>query len=103
MPNQRMTEDEFEACRNRLASLSMNAVNLAHLVWVQGLSQAAAAEQLEISRQNAHGILKRATAHLNSLPGDWEKVEEWMPKDLAKEVRARIKDAKLELGLSSAS
>lgn len=103
MPDTRMTEEEFDACRDRLASLSVNAVNLAHMVWVKGMSQTQAAEQLRISRQNAHGILKRATAHLNSLPGDWEKVEEWMPKDLAMEVRAKIKDAKQKLGLPSAS
>jgi len=93
MTEQRLTKTEFDEKKRCLESLAYSSVLLAELVLVNGLTVAAAAQQLNMSRQNAHQIMKRVGALIEGFPADWEKLELWVPPELAAEVRRRVHDA----------
>lgn len=90
----KMTADEFETAKVKLRTLSVNTVDLARLVLVDGLSIQEAATASGTSRQNANQGMKRVMALLEGLPSDWVFVEEWMPSSMAVEVRRMADEAK---------
>jgi len=90
-----MTPEEFEALRPRVGRLSMDTVELARSVLVDGATQSEAAVQHGMSRQRVHGIVQRFKAAAEDLPTDWRRVEVWLPPHLAAQVEAMAREARI--------
>lgn len=93
-----MTPAEFEAAIERLQHFSGNTISLARLILVDQQQPVDAAKAVGYTRQNAHQQMKRVYAVLNDYPEDWVKYEgDFMPSEMAKEVRKMVASAKEEL------
>ncbi|MCC8616303.1 TrfB-related DNA-binding protein [Xanthomonas vesicatoria] len=89
-----MTAAEFDSIQPRLGRLTVDTVQIARRVLVDGKSQAEAAEENGLSRQRVSHMVQRVMAAANAFPSDWERVDEWMPPELAKQVRALAAEAR---------
>lgn len=89
-----MTEKEFEIAREKLMTMSGSSIELARKIWVEGMERSAAASDLGMSRQSAYQAMKKATILVASIPKGWVHLNEWMPKELADEVRRKVKAEK---------
>lgn len=89
-----MTPAEFErvmqilAGQNRRRPFSERSIHAARLVLVMGASVAEAAADAGLARQVVHRLMIRIRARLQMLPGDWVKVEAWLPAAAAAQVSA---------------
>ncbi|MBZ5763800.1 TrfB-related DNA-binding protein (plasmid) [Xanthomonas translucens pv. translucens] len=89
-----MTAAEFEAIQPRLGRLSGDTVKIARRVLVDGKSQAEIAEETGLTRQRVSKMVQRVVAAANEFPPDWERVDEWMPPELATKVRTLAAEAR---------
>lgn len=89
-----MTVEEFDALRAHLGRLSLDTVEIARQVLVHGLAQSEAAKQNNISKQRVSGMVSRVIAAASGTPRGWERVEVWLPPELANQVRKIEADAK---------
>lgn len=94
MANPTMTAQEFDELRPRFGRLSLNTVELAREVLVDGKSQSDVARKHGLTRQRVSGMVSRVLAAANKIPRGWEKVEVWLPPELAEKVRKMEADAK---------
>ncbi|MCE4302531.1 TrfB-related DNA-binding protein [Xanthomonas hortorum pv. vitians] len=92
-----MTAAEFERIQSRLGRLTVDTVQIARRVLVDGKSQAEVAEETGLSRQRVSKMVQRVMAAANEFPPDWERVDEWMPPELAKQVRALAAEARTRM------
>ncbi|WP_217997911.1 TrfB-related DNA-binding protein, partial [Pseudomonas syringae group genomosp. 3] len=65
---------------------SEKSIQAARLILVMGASMAEAAADVGLARQVVHRLMKRIRARLQMLPGEWVKVEAWLPPAVAKQV-----------------
>ena len=93
---ERLTAAEFEALRPHLGRLTMDTVEIARLVLVDGMKQAEAAARFGMSRQRIHGIIVRFAAASQAVPTSWRRVEVWLPPELADQVEAMAEKARME-------
>lgn len=91
-----MTLAEFEAQLPKLGRLTLNSVNIARAVLVDGLGPAEAGHQHGMTRQRVNGILKRFDALAKQVPKDWRRVEVWLPPELAAQVEAMAEKARAD-------
>lgn len=93
MANQpRLSPEAFSELQAKLTKFSVEANELARLVFVDGKPPSAAAQALGMSRQNANNQLRRIKALMNGQPVGWVQLNEWMPAWLATETRAKLKE-----------
>lgn len=93
-----MTADEFDALeKGKLRSMHRKALDLARLMYVEGKNQTAAAATLAMSPQSARYHRLRIEAVLNDRPADWVLLQEWMPSEMAVEVRRNVLEAQQKL------
>lgn len=89
-----MSADEFERVMSTLAgqpghrAFSDRSMKVARLVLVMGASIAEAAAETGLARQVAYRLMARVRARIADLPGDWIKVEVWLPPAAAAQVTA---------------
>lgn len=90
----RMSAEEFESNLPKLAGdFTVNTINLARLVLVEGQTHTEAAKAANVSRQNVGKTVERVMARFNEFPSDWVLLKEvWAPPDLAKEFRDKINE-----------
>ncbi len=92
-----MSAEAFEQQKHKLKTLSVKTNDLARLVLVEGLTAAEAAKRVGMSRQNVSKTMQRVNFFLADIPSDWEYFEAcWMPKNMAAEVRERLRLVKKE-------
>jgi len=91
---ERMTAEAFEALRPHIGRLALDTVQLAREVLVDGVSQSDVARKFNVSRQRVHGAVVRVMAAANDVPKGWEKVELWLPPELAAQARAMEVEAR---------
>ncbi|QHQ29929.1 transcriptional regulator KorA (plasmid) [Xanthomonas albilineans] len=89
-----MTAAEFESIQPRLGRLTVDTVQIARRVLVEGKSQAQIAEETGLTRQRISKMVQRVMSAANEFPPDWERVDEWMPPELAMRVRALAAEAR---------
>ena len=94
MAHARMTQAEFDALRPNLGQITLDTIDIARLVLVDGLTQAEVATVHNMSRQRVYGILQRFAAAAQNLPTGWRRVEVWLPPELAGQVEAMAKRAR---------
>jgi len=87
----RMTQAEFEELRPRLSGFKVTSVSVYEAVVVRGLSQAEAAREFRMSRQNVNATILRITAVLDDCPPDWVPLNLNVPPSMAIEVKERVK------------
>lgn len=98
MDTPRMTADEFDALeKGKLRSMSRKALDLARLMYVEGKKQTEAAAALEMSPQLARHHRMRIEAVLKDQPAGWVLLQEWMPPEMAVEVRRNVLEAQQNL------
>lgn len=85
---ERLTAEEFDALRPRLGRVSVNTMEIARAVLVDGVRQSDAATRYGMTRQRINGILRRFAAASQGVPTGWRRVEVWLPPDLAEQVEA---------------
>jgi predicted DNA-binding protein (UPF0251 family) len=88
-----MTTEDFDAAREKLASLSGKSIELARLIWVDGHNRSEAAKLLGMSRQSAYQAIKKAVKVIHDVPADWKRIEEWAPPELEAEFRKKLAEA----------
>lgn len=96
MAGAKMTAAEFDALRPRLGRLTLDTVEVARAVLVEGLGQTDAAARYGMSRQRVHGIVQRFRAAAEEVPTGWRRVEVWLPPELAAQVEAMADRAKAD-------
>ena len=96
----RMTAEEFDALRPRLGRVSLDTMEIARAVLVDGVRQSDAATRYGMTRQRINGILRRFAAASQGVPTGWRRVEVWLPPDLADSVQAMAEAALAELRVS---
>ena len=94
MTTQRMTPQEFEDQENKLVNFSAKINRLARLVLVDGLTHTKAAKAVGMSPQNVNGAMNRVKAAMHDVPADYVFIQEWMPANMAAELRTRLKALK---------
>lgn len=92
----KMTVAEFEALRPRLGRLSLDTVDIARAVLVDGMRPADAARRHNMTRQRVHGIIQRFQAAAQQVPTQWRRVEVWLPPELAAQVEQMAERARAE-------
>ncbi|RMV72898.1 hypothetical protein ALP05_200110 [Pseudomonas caricapapayae] len=91
-PNALMGPEEFERVmailisQSRRRPFSARSLSAARLVLVMGASVSEAAVETGLARQVVHTLMQRIRSRLEGLPGDWVKVEEWLPPAAAGDV-----------------
>lgn len=95
MMNRLMTAEEFDALRPRLGRLSLDTVNRAREVLVDGQRQSEVARKHGLTRQRVSGMVARVLAAAHGIPRGWEKVEVWLPPAVAEQVRTMEADARV--------
>jgi hypothetical protein len=90
-----MTAQEFEDSRDKFYALTLQTVDLARLVLVEGKGLTAAAALLGMSKQSANGAMNRVRAALVGVPNEWVLYQGMMSKEMAVKVRAEV-NAELE-------
>lgn len=93
----KMTPEEFDALRPRIGRLALDTVQIAREVLVDDDSQADVARRHGISRQRVNSAVNRVIAAANEIPADWERVEVWLPPELAANVRQVEAEARSKL------
>lgn len=97
MPKIRMTEEEFDKLRPLIGRLSVDSVEIARQVLVFGKTQSEIAKIKNMSKQRVFGLVSRFLSVAQIIPQGWEKVEVWLPPEMAKQVREIEIKAKAEL------
>lgn len=87
-----MTFEDFNAVRPRLARLADSTIQMAFEVLVQGDSQSKVAARHKFSKQRVHLAVNRVLAEVEGVPASWQKVEVWVPAEVA----VQIKEMELE-------
>lgn len=87
-----MSPAEFErvmqmlAGQNRRKPFSDKSIQAARLVLVMGASVAEAAADVGLARQVVHRLMSRIRVRMAAVPGNWVKVNVWLPPAAAAEV-----------------
>lgn len=89
-----MTAEDFEALRPHLGRLTLDTVEIARRVLVDGETQTAVAQDTGLTKQRVSGMVNRVRAVADEVPAGWERVETWLPPELAEKVRQMAADAK---------
>lgn len=89
-----MTDAEFERIKPRLGRLTVDTVQIARRVLVDGIPQKDVAEDAGLTKQRVSSMVRRVLAAAHAIPSDWVRVEEWFPPDVAAKVRKMAADAK---------
>ncbi|WP_055007541.1 TrfB-related DNA-binding protein [Pseudomonas caricapapayae] len=76
----------FMSCKTGQRAFSAKSLHAARLVLVMGASVAEAAADVGLARQVVHRLMMRIRARLQQLPGEWVKVEAWLPPAAARQV-----------------
>ena len=89
-----MTADEFERIQPRLGRLTLDTVQIARRVLVDGASQVDVAHESGLTKQRVSSMVQRVIAAANEFPSDWECVDVWLPPAIAERVRQMAVEAK---------
>lgn len=73
--------------QNNRRPYSDKSITAARLVLVMGASIAEAAGETGLSRQVVNRLMLRLRSRMESLPAGWVKVSEWLPDEVAKQLR----------------
>ncbi|WP_053067892.1 TrfB-related DNA-binding protein [Xenorhabdus khoisanae] len=92
-----MNETEFHALRPRLGRLTPKNVEVAEQVLVHGHDQANVARTYGLTRQRVNEIVTRVLTAASEIPTGWQRVEVWLPPELARQVRQMETEAKATL------
>ncbi|WP_325347333.1 TrfB-related DNA-binding protein [Xylophilus sp.] len=83
-----MTADEFEQMRPRLSRrFGDEAIQLARRVLVDGVSQVQTASDAGVTKQRISHLIRSVLDAMQEHPPEWRLVEEWLPPELADQVR----------------
>lgn len=97
MDDGKMTATFFDELRPRLGRLTDETIDIAREVLVEGKSQSDVARNHGLSRQRVSSMVKSVISAANEVPRDWQRVEVWLPPNLADKVRQMEADAKEEV------
>lgn len=89
-----MTAEEFDALRPGLGRLTVDTVDIARRVLVDGEAQSVVAKAHGLTKQRVNGMVSRVLALARDVPPGWVKVETWLPPELAEQVHKMAADAK---------
>lgn len=94
MSEGRMSPEDFDASKHKLAKLTANTCELARKILVEGVSKKDAAEAVGMKPQNVAKAMLRVEALLSDLPANFVWYEGYMPEDMAVSARKAVKDAR---------
>lgn len=97
MDENKMTAAAFDDLRPRLGRLTEETIDIAREVLVEGKSQSDVARERGLSRQRVSSMVKSVVSAANEIPREWQRVEVWLPPDLAEQVRQMEADAKADV------
>jgi hypothetical protein len=98
-----MSDFDFEALRPHLGRLSLDTVELAREILVNGQRQSEVARKHGLTRQRVSGMVSRVLAAENGIPRGWEKMEVWLPPELAAQVKAMAEKARADYAAGASS
>ena len=91
-----MSLEDFESLRPQLGRLTLDTIDIARAVMVEGLGTTEAAKRYGMTRQRIHGIVQRFRAAAVEVPTGWRRVEVWLPPQLASQVEEMAENARAE-------
>jgi hypothetical protein len=96
-----MTAAEFGALGERLGRLTPQSVAIAREVLVDGITNVEAAERHGLTKQRVGAMVERVLAAARDVPKDWERVEVWLPPELAQQGREMEAQARAKVAEGS--
>lgn len=96
-----MTAQEFDQLRPALKRLTLETVDIAREVLVDGKTHAEVAAARGKSKQRIGQMIKQVLAKRDDIPAGWEYLELWVPAPLAAEVRHQVELERQRLAPSS--
>lgn len=84
------TAEQFDRIALKASGRSVKSHNVARAVLVDGKSPTEAAAQYEMSKQNVSRVLREFLRIAADAPEGWVLINEYVPADLAEEVKARV-------------
>jgi hypothetical protein len=91
-----MTPARFDALLPLLGRLSLDTVQIARAVLVDGQTKAEVAKAAGVTRQRVGQAVQRVEAAADTAPEGWEKVELWLPPELARHVEQLAIEARAQ-------
>lgn len=82
-----MTAEEFDSLRERLGRMTPESIVIAREVLVDGVPKFLVAERHRLTQPRVGAIVDRVLAAAQDVPRNWERVEVWLPPELAQQVR----------------
>jgi hypothetical protein len=83
-----MAAQELGALGERPGRMKPESVAIAREVLVDGISHVEAAKRHGLTKQRVGAMVERVLAAARDVPWNWERVEVWLPPELAQQVRA---------------
>jgi hypothetical protein len=82
-----MKAEEFDSLRERLGKMTPESIAIAREVLVDGVPKFLVAERHRLTQPRVGAIVDRVLAAAQNVPRNWERVEVWLPPELAQQVR----------------
>lgn len=94
----RMSPEQFEAVKLKLPKrMKQQSIDLAFDVLVEGVSIPQAAEKQGLTRERGRVIVNRVLAAEQEVPATWQRVDEFLPPDMARVVKRMAEEARAGL------
>ena len=94
MPEEQMTADEFDALMPKMRRVTIGTMQVMRRILVDGESRADVAASVGLTPQRITAMMKQFKAAQSGYPPNWVEVREWLPPELAAEVRRMAAQAK---------
>jgi hypothetical protein len=94
----RMSLEQFMEVRKKLPKrMKPQSVELAYDVLVMGMSIPEAAKRQGLTRERGRVIVNRVLAAEQEVPATWQRVDEFLPPEMARVVKRMAEEARAEL------
>lgn len=89
-----MTASEFDALAPKMRRVTVGTMEVMRRILVDGESRVEVAASVGLTPQRVGAMVKQFRAAQNEIPPNWVEVNEWLPPELAAEVRRMAAEAK---------
>lgn len=94
MSKERMTAAEFDALAPKMRRVTVGTMEVMRRILVDGESRVDVAASVGLTPQRVGAMVKQFRAAQNDIPPNWIEVKEWLPPELAAQVRKMAAEAR---------
>jgi hypothetical protein len=94
MKEERMTAEAFDALAPKMRRVTVGSMEVMRRILVGGESRDQVAASVGLTPQRVGAMVKQFRAAQSDIPASWVEVREWLPPELAAQVRKMAAEAK---------